>query len=224
MNKQLKVLYDNECQRLKKSNIKTHEFDGPLLMYCWEQEYLNSEYKMLFIGRESNGWLGDLHTESEGSIKRYKEFELCENGAYTTFWQYIYDTKNILMPKSIGQKNFLWSNLSKFSKLDGKAISIEDFKFFCDNFRVLESELSILKPDAVIFFTGQSWDEKIQYQISDKIEYHQVSIEIPKNELARLSSIHLPKHTYRVDHPITLQLNKKWSLMELIIDNIRISK
>lgn len=221
MNEKLQLIYQQEINKLKSSKIKSFDFDGPLLMNCWEDDYLKSRYKMLFIGREANGWLGDLIFEVNDCVKRYKDFELCENGHYTTFWQYIYETKNKLMPETIGQKNFMWSNVSKFSNLNGTAIDKENFNFFCDNFNVLQSEIAILKPDVIIFFTGNTWDEKIQYQINDKITFSKVKEEISTDELSRLESEYFPFHTYRVDHPITLQTQKKWKYIELIIENIK---
>ncbi|MGJ8659093.1 MAG: hypothetical protein ACSHWV_04520, partial [Cellulophaga fucicola] len=129
INSQLKSLYEEETNRLLEKKTLPENIDGPNLMYCWEDEYLNSEFKILFVGREPNGWMGDLHLNASDCIKRYKDFELCKNGKYTTFWQYIYDTKNILMPTTIGEKNFLWSNVSKFSKAkEGTAIELDDFK------------------------------------------------------------------------------------------------
>jgi len=222
MNEELISIYQRELKILENAGFESHDFDGPLLMNCWEEDYLNSKYKMLFLGRESNGWFGKLNFDIYDCIKRYKDFELCNEGDYTTFWQYIYETKNILMPKTVGQKNFLWSNVSKFSNPDGTAIDFEDFKTFCDNFNVLQSEIEIAKPDVIIFFSGNSWDEKIQYQINDKISFERVSDNIPANELSRLVSDAFPYHTYRLAHPRTLQFQKKWNYMELIIENIRL--
>lgn len=221
INDQLNQLYLKEIKRLKNSDIKSFEFDGPLLMHCWEKEYLQSEFKILFFGRESNGWMGDLILNVEDCINKYQDFELCENGNYTTFWQYVYETKNILMPKSVNQKNFLWSNVSKFSKLDGKAIDLDSYKFFCDNFQILENEIEILKPDVIIFFTGESWDNKIQYQINSEIQFQKVKDDIPISKLSRISSEIFPHNTFRVDHPITLKIQKNWNYMEIIMEQIK---
>lgn len=222
INEQLKDLYENEAKRLLEKKSLPDNIDGINLMYCWENEYLNSQIKMLFIGREPNGWMGDLNLNVTDCINRYKEFGLCENGKYTTFWQYVYEIKNILMPKTIGQKNFLWTNVSKFSKADeGTAIDLNDFKFFYENFNVLERELEITKPDVIIFLTDNSWDEKIQFQISETINFLKVDNEIDKLELARLTSNPFPYHTYRVAHPITLQTQNKWHYIERIIEEIK---
>ncbi|MFD0976784.1 hypothetical protein [Salinimicrobium gaetbulicola] len=222
INKKLFELYEKETKRLLEKNTFPDNIDGTNLMYCWENDYLKSKYKMLFIGREPNGWMGDLNLDVNDCIDRYKEFELCENGKYTTFWQYVYETKNLLMPETIGQKNFLWTNVSKFSKaVEGTAIDYDDFKFFCENFDVLEREIEITNPDVIIFFTDNSWDEKIQRQIKDKIKFSKVDNEIDNSELARISAKPFPFHTYRVAHPITLQTQKKWNYMERIIENIK---
>lgn len=222
INKKLLSLYNSEIEKLTSANIKAENIDGPLLMHCWEEEYLNSKYKILFLGREPNGWLGDLYHEISYPIQRYKEFELCENGRYTVFWQYIYDFKNILMPETIGQKNFLWSNTSKFSKAkEGTAISLDDFMLFSDNFKVLENEIKITNPDVIIFFTGSDWDEKIQYQLDDHLTFNAVNKNFDKAELSRISSKTFPFHTYRVPHPITMQIQKKWKYMEQIIEIIK---
>ena len=223
INDQLVKLYEKEISILKNSNIKSWDFDGPLLMHCWEKEYLQSEFKILFFGREPNGWMGDLVLNTSDCINKYKDFGLCENGRYTTFWQYIYHTKNILMPQSITQKNFLWSNVSKFSKLNGKSIDLDSYKFFCDNFQILETELKILKPDVIIFFTGESWDDKIRYQINSEIQFKSVKDEIPISKLSRVQSEILPYNTYRVDHPTTLQLQKNWNYMEIIMEQIKLT-
>lgn len=220
INQKLKNLYEEEAKLLLQEDLPS-DIDGTNLMYCWEDEYLDSRIKMLFLGRESNGWMGDLNLNVHDCVKRYKDFELCEKGRYTTFWQYIYETKNILMPETIGQKNFLWSNVSKFSKLNGKAISEENFRFLTKKFNVLEKEITITKPDVIIFLTGYKWDFKIEYQIENNIRYHQLEDTINTSQLARLSSVSLPYHTYRVPHPITMQLNKKWIYMEKIIDRIK---
>lgn len=222
INDELSKLYNSEIKNLSFSQIEVTNIDGPLLMYCWEEEYLNSDYKILFLGREPNGWLGDLYLDVSHCINEYKNFELCENGNYTVFWQYMYDFKNILMPETIGKKNFLWSNTSKFAKaVEGSAISMENFKLFSDNFRVLKKEIEITNPDVILFFTGENWDEKIQYQFDENIIFHQVNKDIEKKELARLSSNSFPYHTYRVPHPITMQIQKKWNYMENIINKIK---
>lgn len=221
MNDQLTALYETQLNRLEKAGIDSTDIDGTLLMHCWEEEYLSSKYKMLFVGQESNKWMGKFNLDPDECLQRYKNFELCNNGTYTTFWQYIYETKNILMKDTIGQKNFLWSNVSKFSTLSGKKLGQNKFKAIYEHFHVLEAEIEITKPDVVIFFSGHRYDPWIQYQISDTIAYEPVSKDIPTKDLARLTSKAFPYHTYRLAHPGYLQRSGNWKYVELIMDEIR---
>ncbi len=85
-------------------------------------------------------------------------------------------------------------------------------------------KIDILKPNVIIFFTGNSWDTKIQYQIKSEIKFEQVESSIPSSELSKLISKSFPFHTYRIDHPITLQTQKKWNYIELIIKDILTSR
>ncbi|MEZ4935826.1 MAG: hypothetical protein R2788_27280 [Saprospiraceae bacterium] len=221
MNIQLQELYLKKINGINNLDFEGEDLDGPLLMHCWEKEYISSEYKILFVGRESNGWLGHLTTNIHESLYRYCDFELCNNGNYTRFWQYIYDFKNILMPQTIGKRNFMWTNLSKFSTENGKAISKKNYELLVNKFNVFQREIEILKPDIIIFFTGNKWDHKIKNHFIDEISFEIVNKKIDKSELVQVKSRLLPIHTYRVNHPITLSIEKKWNLMEEIIEQIR---
>jgi hypothetical protein len=225
MNKQLRDLYGNELNRLKKVEITNDDIDGTHLMYVWEEEYKNSKYKILFVGRETNGWMGYLNLDLDDCINHYKDFNLCKKGKYTTIWRYMYEVKNILMPESIGKSNFLWSNVSKFCKAEsGKALDMYDFKLLHDNFKVLEEEIKITQPDVVIFFTGKLWDEKIQYVLSEEITFEKMHSEVSVDDLARVHGSNLPLKTYRVGHPQSMQLKKQWHIMEKVIEDIRKEK
>jgi hypothetical protein len=223
INKPLYTLYKRHMKKLE-NKIKNYEFDGPLLMQAWEDEYLTSEYKILFVGREHNGWMGDLVTDVDMLMEKYKSFGLVENGDYTTFWQYIYEFKNILMPKSVGKKNFLWTNISKFSTLEGKALKEKDFNFFTKNFHVFEEEIKVINPDIIIFFTNYTWDEKIKNQLSAPAKFIKFHNDIPEDKGARVECISLPFHTYRVPHPITMQTKKEWNTMLKIMATIKSNK
>lgn len=222
MNKQLRNLYETELNRLKKVEITNDDIDGTHLMYVWEEEYKKSKYKILFIGRETNGWMGDLNLDLDDCINHYKDFNLCEKGNDSPIWKYMYYVKNILMPESIGESNFLWSNVSKFCKAEsGTALDISDFKMLHDNFKVLEEEIKITQPDVVIFFTGKLWDEKIQYVLSEGITFEKMHNDVSIDDLARVHGSNLPPKTYRVGHPQSMQLKKQWHIMEKIIEDIR---
>ncbi len=219
MNEQLKQLYLAKINDINKIERDLDYYDGPLLLNV-HNDYLNSEYKIMFICQEPNGWNGYVSFDVDNGMSKYRKFDLFETGKYTTIWKYMYEFKNLLMPESVGEKNFLWNNLSKFCTWDGKTLSKEDFYEFTKNFNVLHSEVEITKPNIIIFFTGYNWDEKLKEQFNSEIQLNQLRDDLSTNELAQLKSNIFPKHTYRVAHPRSLQLCKKWHYMEIILEEI----
>ena len=142
-------------------------------MHCWEDDYINSKYKLLFVGQENHGWYGDAVLELDECLNKYKDFALCNNGSYTRFWQYIYEINNLLMPEMVGsnKKNFLWTNISKFCTLEGKSVPKEVFKLLENNSFLLKSEIEITKPEVVIFFTGPNWDNELKHQFNKELNF-----------------------------------------------------
>lgn len=220
MQNRLKTLYENKITNLTKENLNFENYDGPLLISVTD-DYINSEKKILFYGQEANGWFGYINTDVDDGLQKYKDFDLCENGKLTTIWNYMYDFKNILFPNSVGKKNFTWNNLSKFSTYDGKTLNENDYENLNKSFDVLKEEFKILGPDIVIFFTGSKWDNRIKKIFDENIKFNKLDENIEINFLAKLNSEFLPTQSYRVSHPRYMQLNKQWSLMEKIIEDIK---
>ena len=70
INEQLFHLYASRIQGinalyadLDAKGIK--DYAGPLLPYCWEQKYLESKYRLVIFGRETNGWYSDYMNSEE---------------------------------------------------------------------------------------------------------------------------------------------------------------
>ena len=70
INEQLFHLYASRIQGinalyadLDAKDIK--DYAGPLLPYCWEQKYLESKYRLVIFGRETNGWYSDYMNSEE---------------------------------------------------------------------------------------------------------------------------------------------------------------
>ncbi len=219
INFKLIELYEKYLPNLEAIFEDTEDIDGPLLMSCFEEDYLASKYKILFVGKEPNGWIGYYSSDMPTLLKRYEDFGLCtQNGsAYTNFWQYVYNFNLEINPNSQGKKNFLWTNTSKCS-FNGKALVWDDHKKFVELFNVLEKEIEITNPDIVVFFTGPSYDDKIKIQFSGEVLFEQVEYDIPINELAKVIHSSLPFHSYRVYHPdyMAIYNPEKASLMETI--------
>ena len=225
INEKLIELYNSNLGGLKAIHEKfDDQVDGPQLMYCWEENYKNAEIKILFIGQEPNTWICNRSwAEIEKPLKRYEEFALASNRKkdVTTFWKGVLEMNEILNRKSDNRFGFLWMNVSKYSTKEGGRITDKDFDFINENFNVLQSEINIIKPDVVIFFSGPDLDERIRVQFEGEMTFKEIHNDIPPRELAKIVHKNLPKDTYRVYHPIALQRQKKWNYLQLIINQIK---
>lgn len=185
MNKELEDLYLGKWDAL----VQYGENKGaasPLLMKVNDQ-YIEADIKIIIFGQETYGWNGDLGCKNV-------EFLMNDYDAYLhNIKSYPYHYPTRLKKKSSrsfwGRKNFLffqeqikfkdvkkiaflWNNLAKIgnsanAKSKGlgkqsKSIEMLEEKYF----QVIEEELGILKPDLIIFRTG---NRKIPNSSSNKL-------------------------------------------------------
>jgi hypothetical protein len=96
--------------------------------------------------------------------------------------------------------NFIWMNINKFGRVseagrpDQRVLDKE-----VEHYNILAEELAILKPDVCLFFTGPYYDNDIQRKLPD-VSFQKLG-DYKLNQVAQLSSAHLPKHSYRTYHP-----------------------
>ena len=84
LNEQLNDLYRNNLVNLMEmysvlDGQKIFHYVGPLFIYCWEERYLSSKYRLMIIGQETNGWYDNYVINSETlweDIAKYKSFRL----------------------------------------------------------------------------------------------------------------------------------------------------
>lgn len=99
LNEQLIELYSKNLDGLKKMYFeldkqKISNYVGPLLIYCWEERYLNSQCKLVVIGQETNGWYSNYVTNSEAlyeDVSLYRNFRLGEHNGNSPFWRYVHE-------------------------------------------------------------------------------------------------------------------------------------
>ena len=173
---------------------------GPLLPYCWEEHYLQSKYKLVVIGQETNGWYDDYMRTDEDIcevIEYTKNFELGRK-YNSPFWRKAHEFNSDL--NGFDDMNFIWMNINKFGKpLEPGAPDQRVLDAEVKHYNIIAEELSIFKPDVCLFFTGPNYDSDIQRKISD-VSFHKMG-DYNLNQLARLSSAHLPMRSYRTYHP-----------------------
>ena len=88
ISEKLREFYYSQISNLKAmveeiGNEDTADYEGPLLMYCWDNSYNSSNIKILFIGQETNGWNGFDRPKEKKDIdqllKLYYDFQLGSN-------------------------------------------------------------------------------------------------------------------------------------------------
>ncbi|MGP1408906.1 MAG: hypothetical protein ACTTJ0_01375 [Porphyromonas endodontalis] len=196
----INVLYDE----LDAQDVTAYE--GPLLAYCWEDQYLKSKYKLVVIGQETNGWYDDYMRSDENireAMEYPKGFEMGKRYRRSPFWRYAHQFNYDL--NGFDDLNFIWINVNKFGRSprpgrpgrgrpDQSVLDKE-----VEHYNILAEELAILKPDVCLFFTGPYYDNDIQRKLPD-VSFQKFG-DYELNHVAQLSSVHLPKHSYRTYHP-----------------------
>ena len=57
--------------------------------------------------------------------------------------------------------------------------------------------------------------------LHNTVKFKNLNNETSLKEIAKLSSPFLPLHSYRLQHPRYLRKSKKWSNVELVLENTR---
>ena len=221
VNEKLRALYFSKQASITKIKeeveTKNLDLDGPLLMYCWDEYYSIAKHKIFFIGQEPTGWVGDISNDIASLLDKYEKNDIIGKGT-SPFWRFIYEFNGILNPELKDKTCFLWTDIAKYSAYDGPPWrpSEDNFNFIIDNLNLLPLEIVASLPDVVIFLSGPNYDNWIQRQFNNEVEFEQVLDSVPMKELACLKHPTLPLYSYRTYHPKSLSLNYKWNYLSLI--------
>jgi len=223
INEDLKKLYKENLSIIKKlSSELKDDFDGPLLMYCWDENFNDANYKILFIGQEHTNTCWFANDDIEDPLKWYETFCLAKN-YNSTFWLAVKQINRTLNGNGSHKPNFLWTNVSKYATATGRPVGFEKHNQITNQFgfNILAKEIEIIKPDAIIFLSGNNYDEWIKIQFNNTISFDKkINDDIPVEDLSivKLTSGKpiLPIHSYRTHHPTPLSTQKKWYLLNVI--------
>jgi len=179
INKQLKELYEAHLGSYTINDLKnafgTDEFSQPLLMYCWEEEYLAKDnIKILFVGKCSNSWYPKYNCCENNKyniqelIKVYITHELGINDKNSLYWQMTRNINNAINTTNKGH-NYLSTNVFKFGQKEkGKGDPPSKIRNWeKNNLDIFLDEVNIVKPDVIIFITGTK-------KCADKLYINQV--------------------------------------------------
>lgn len=197
------------------------DYVGPLLIYCWEELYLSSTYKLMVIGQETNGWYSDYVFNSDvlnEVLTQYKDFRLGEFERNSPFWRYAHEFNKRI--NGVDDLNFIWCNINKFG-VDGCG-RVDSIVTDSENnyFNLLSEELAILRPDVCLFLTGPNYDNDIRDKLCD-VQFEKFK-DFGIRKVAKLKSSFLPNKSYRIYHPGygNRHTPEYESIMSAIIDDI----
>jgi len=179
MNKKLFDLYnrnwENLCKGFRpilKDKLLHIKPANPLLIKIKdEEEYKNSDLKIMVFNTETKGWCGKFRNDINKPLMKYDR--IFNQNLYIELADDFFDCLNILhytiQEKYPDKKiSIVWNNLIKTGKSDENGmppdyIYEEELK----NFNVLYDEIKILKPTAVIFLTGPNYDSIIKEKFNN---------------------------------------------------------
>lgn len=204
------ILSDEEILNL----IESYVLSSPQLLdvAAPRSNYTTSDYKVLFIGKETNGWFNQQE-RNEFNLVSIKG----QNMEYLEVLKQIYIRQNI-GEKEMSRAIFSFIDLAmdeiKVNSLSTGFLLSEtlrhDYKCkglpnhlalriaFENNF-ILREEIKILAPDSLIFLTGPSYDEYIKLTFPKAIfkEYPEYEI----NQVSIIENIPDVKKALRIYHP-----------------------
>ena len=112
----------------------------------------------------------------------------------------------------------MWTNL--FSCDENKRTPSDQVGDILRGFRILPNEITILRPDAVIFLTGPRYDYTLKHYFPDPM-FKKVAPDVSERQLAQVTHKDLPPLTFRTYHPSSLKRQKKLRYVDMITNAIK---
>ena len=234
MNESLKKLYYSKWHNLSKAlNFalieKSNDLkpSNPLLISLNNNNYENSDIKLMVFGQETNSWYEDFNNDLEKTLKLYDIFF---NNGYaqkeygSPFWQGINRFIELLKEKKPKKKiGIVWNNLIKIGCSERNANRPPEYLYKIEKeyFKIINEEIKIFKTDIILFLSGPDYDSSIQSNF-ENIKFNAISKKYDTRKIAKLS-FENHKNIYRTYHPKYLRMSKKTDdYFKAIIESIEI--
>ncbi|MBK8509590.1 MAG: hypothetical protein IPL51_13430 [Candidatus Competibacteraceae bacterium] len=244
MQEQLLEQYEKLKSSVRFRGDLPKRLSAPLCLYAPER-WKNSENRVLIIGQETLGWgfcsgryydwpyepianwqdFTRVQDSVTAMVHGYKSFEFSRyqpENYRSPFWQAYRQFREVLGEQRDGvETSVLWTNLFRMS-LDGGSVikgSREEVEQIREASRaVLRAELRILKPTAVVFFTGPKYNEAL-YSLFPNIEVFSFNGRDPQ-KTAQIMHPDLPSMAWRTYHPKYLSLSQQWGVIDEILGKL----
>ncbi len=182
---------------------------------CLPDGYLDTAIRLMIVGQQTNGWGEEPGLDCAFAyMEHHRKFDLARtySARSSPFWRGAHELAGLVNPNG-PERAFLWSNLVKVDQ-DGVRPSPE-IESVISQFGMVPKEIEIAQPDAVVFFTGPYYDERLTAMFPD------LQFEFQTEHVARLVHPALPGSSFRTYHPKALQMQSAWEAIENIANLIR---
>lgn len=188
-------------------------------------EYLNAPVRIMFVGKETNGWrcqlntFYDLDNPVDTMIARYEKQFTDKQWAKPFMQMFVRVAKELMenQPRAI-----VWNNLMKMDWSRGRSDSRNSINHSTEleklSCKMFNFELNLLEPHVVIFASGHTYDRAIKRLDG----YTNIEEPIQKKALWRFAIGNA--HCYRTRHPGARQTGEYWPTPEYysyIINDIK---
>ncbi len=244
--KSLNALYEKFHAATTIPETFAAKLSSPLLLSV-SDAWLSSSHRVVIIGKEVLGWafeqgryyewpylpLRDFndfkgHSNAvEELVYAYRAFEFSKHQSenyHGCFWTAYRKLRAELEGDVEG--SVLWTNLFRMSVGGWGPVPLrcnpEELKLLQEKqFGLLEKEISILGPNAVIFFTGPNYDEALSHEFPGT-KFESMGSR-PTRKLAMISHPKLPHCSVRTYHPSYLRRAGLWAILDELIQLVRIT-
>ena len=171
-----------------------------------EHKFEDGDIRLMFFGQETNNWYDERRNTVKGVQEFYDGFfneKECWNYR-SPFWNGIEKFLDLLDLKYPNKEiRILWNNIIKIGRYkDMGTPPSYIYQIERGNFKVIEEEIEITKPNLIIFFTGPNYDQYIRENFGN-IEFKGVD-GFSDRTLAEVKIIGVHQ-SFRTYHPSYLQ-------------------
>jgi hypothetical protein len=206
--KQLRETYMKAWGDLTQAIPRNEGYSYPLLVATTPGYFSSSVIKLLVVGQQTNGWHGIFDEKCNDKaidelMALYRKFNSGESCKKSLIMKAGQELQSKINPGS-DRSGFMWSNIVRLDRAGKRPSAIESV---LSKIPWLFQEISILKPDVIVFFTGTDYDDRL---ITTFPGIALTAVPgFPSSMLSRLKHPSLPERTFRTYHPNHLARKKK---------------
>jgi hypothetical protein len=191
---------------------KAHPNDkpaNPFLIKVDEEAYESSDIKVMIFGQETFGWCGGFGKSICYCMTAYEDYftKLGYKTNKPNFFEGVDFFKDALNKACPNKKiYYIWNNISKVGRYEAKGVTPAIRALERTTFPVIREEMEILKPDIVIFLSGNR-EHDILFSFPDA-KFSPLGVKLPSKSgnkqfepVYQVTSSLLPKNSIRLYHP-----------------------